>query len=342
MTQNENRPHTGPAGRRDGGKGGGGKDVQRRRNLLFFCTRGRQFADFQEMSRRIRARAPDIAPFVFTTRAAVRPLLAAPWLGLRPTVSIEMDGRKHRPRVIRGTRFGHSGFGGKVNEYKRIEAQGLPLPKWTEIVPETSLDPAEWGPYVVVKPSRGARGAFVRIFKTGRVRFRPCSEYPEDHPGRRGPMLAQRFVYSGPWPVSYRVLTYFGVPVSACRYEGRHDMAPLEGADGIKKAGGGLSIVAPARGCTITLADDPDILDLARRTHAAFPEIPSLGIDIVRDRQTGKLYLMELNSAGDSWLFSNDAGLEIQAQFGFDFYTQFNALDLIADRSIEIARERAY
>ena len=31
----------------------------------------------------------------------------------------------------------------------------------------------------------------------------------------------------------------------------------------------------------------------------------------------------------------------MQAQFGFDFYPQFNALDVIADRSIEIAREDA-
>ena len=154
-------------------------------------------------------------------------------------------------------------------------------------------------------------------------------------------MIAQEFIYTGQWPISYRVLTYFGVPLMACRYDGRRDQAPLESADGIRAAGGGLSIVAPARGCTITLADDPDILELARRTHQAFPTIPSLGIDIVREAKTGRLYLMEINGGGNSWALTSDAGKEIQAQFGIDFYTQFEALDAIAERSIEIARQHA-
>jgi hypothetical protein len=311
------------------------------RNLVFFCTRGNQTADFREVSRRIRARASDIAAFVFTTRAAVRPMLAAPWLVLRPTVSLEMDKRLSRPRTLRGVRLGHTGPSGKIAQFRHIEAHGLPLPEWTEIAPGTTLDPAHWRSYVVVKPSHGGRGAYVVMQRTGRVRFRPPAEFPEGHPGREGPMLAQRFIYTGRWPVSYRVLTYFGIPLLACRYDGRRDLAPLESADGLKQAGGGLSIVAPARGCTISLANDPDVLELARRTHEAFPTIPSVGIDIVREEGTGKLYLIEINCGGNSWSLTNDSGKEAQAEFGFDFYKQFNALDLIVERSIEIAREYA-
>lgn len=310
------------------------------RNLLFFCTRGQQFADFQQVAQRIRERAPDIAPFVFTTRAAVTPILAAPWLMLRPTVSIEMDSRR-RPRIFRGRRLGHVRGMGKVAEYKQIDAHGLPLPKWLEIEPGTSLDPAEWGAYVVVKPSRGKRGAFVWTHKTGRVRFRPSSEYPEGHLGRNGPMIAQRFIHTGRWPVAYRIVTYFGKVIVAIRYEGRSDLAPLDSADGIKRAGGGLSIVASAKGSTVALSDDIEIIEIARRAHEVFPEIPSLGVDIIREAETGKLYLIEVNPGGQSWMLTNDAGQEMQTQFGIDFYTQFNALDLIADRSMEIVREYA-
>ena len=308
---------------------------------MFFCARRFQLADFQKVARLIQTRAPDIAVFVFETRAGVKPLLAAPWFMLRPTVSIELMDARRRPRIFRGVRLRHSDRYDKMQEYRELDAYGLPVPKWTEIRPGAALNPDEWGPYVVVKPSRGKRGAFVRIARTGRVRYRPTSEYAEDHPGRRGPMLAQRFIYTGRWPTSYRVCTYFGEPVCLLRYDGKRDQAPLDGADGFKASGGGLSIVASAMGSRITLPDDSDILELARRVHRVFPSIPSLGLDIVREHGTGKLYLLETNPEGLAWMLTNSAGREIQSEFGLDFYSQFGALDLIANRSIEIAREYA-
>jgi len=160
-----------------------------RLNLIFFCARRFQVDDFQKVARLIQARAPDIAVYVFETRAGVKPLLAAPWFMLRPTVSIELMDARRRLRIFRGARLRHSAHYDKMQEYRELDAHGLPVPKWTEIRPDTALDPAEWGPYAVVKPSRGKRGAFVRIARTGRVRYRPMPEYPEDHPGRWGPML---------------------------------------------------------------------------------------------------------------------------------------------------------
>jgi hypothetical protein len=89
------------------------------------------------------------------------------------------------------------------------------------------------------------------------------------------------------------------------------------------------------------LIDERDVIDLACRAHGAIPEMPSLGVDIVREHGTGALYVVEINAGGDSWALTNDSGLEMQAEFGLDFYSQFNALDAVAERSIEIAREYA-
>ncbi len=312
-----------------------------RRNLFFFCTQGKQTEDFREVARRIRERAPDIAPFVFTTRSAVRPILASACMIHRPTVSIEMDGRRNRPRILRGVRLSHGGLDGKLGQYKLFEAQGVPIPKWAEITADTSLDPKEWGPYVVVKPSRGKRGAYVWVHRTGRVRFKPPREFPEGHPGREGSMIAQKFIYTGRWPVAYRVVTFFGRVVAAVRYEGRKDLGPLNGPDKFRTTGGGISIVASAKGCAIGLTSEADVLDLARRAHAAFGKMPSLGVDIVREEGTGALYVLEINPGGQAWILTNDSGVEMQAEFGLDFYSQFGALDVIADRSIEVAREHA-
>jgi len=312
-----------------------------KRNIIFFCARRYQLADFQEVARRIRARAPDIKTYTFKTKAGVQPLLAAPFFALHPTVSIELMDARQRPRILRGTRLRHASKVNKLEEYRDLKANGLPVPEWIEIKPDARLDPHEWGPYVVVKPSLGQKGAFVRIARTKRVRFKPMSEYPAGHPGRRAPMLAQRFIYTGRWPVAYRVCTYFGRPVLMHRYDGKRDQAPLAGPDGFGQAGGGRSIVASAHGSKVTLCDDEDILDLARRVHDAFPRIPSLGLDIVREHQTGKVYIVETNPEGLGWGLTNEAGRQIQAEFGLDFYAQFDAFEVLADRSIEIAREYA-
>lgn len=313
-------------------------------NLAFYCyPRKGAVDDFREVARRIERAAPDIRAHVFRTDLSVG--WATGWLRLasRPTAYVEMDRIKWF-RPLRGRRLGHArngGIGGKLWEYPILDAAGCPLPRWTEITPTTKLDPAEWGPYVVVKPSRGGRGAYVWVNKTGRVKYKPPESFPEGHPGRRGPMLAQRFIYTGRWPTSYRVVTYFGRPILSIRYDGVREGAPLEGPDRFRDSGG-RSIVASAKGSHIELSAEPDVLALATRTHLdAFPDIPSLGHDIIREAGSGKLYLAEVNPGGESWMLTNGDGRKMQAQFNIDFYKQFGALDVIAETSIEVARRAA-
>jgi glutathione synthase/RimK-type ligase-like ATP-grasp enzyme len=307
-------------------------------NLAFYCYPKKEaIDDFRKVGALISARAPEIKVSVLSTASVLTPLPTAA-MAMRPTLSIEMDRLKWL-RPLRGTRLVHRHMG-KIKQLAALETAGLPIPKWVEIVPGTKLDPAVWGPYVVVKPSRGARGAFVRITKTGRVRYKEASEYPEDHAGRRAAMIAQQYVHTGRWPTAYRVLTYLGRPLAAIQYEGRNDLKPVGGSGGFRSAAG-ASIVASAKGCTIALTTDQDVLDLAVQAHALFPTIPSLGVDILRDASTGKLFLIEINPSGDSWMLSGTAGRGVQQQFGLNFYEQFGALDIIAEASIEAARKLA-
>jgi len=83
------------------------------------------------------------------------------------------------------------------------------------------------------------------------------------------------------------------------------------------------------------------VLELAARSHAVFPTIPSLGIDILRDEATGKLHLIEINPSGNSWLLCGTTGRSMQEQFGLNFHEQFGALDIIAEASIEATRRLA-
>lgn len=307
-------------------------------NLAFYCYPKKEaIDDFRKVGALISARAPEIRVSVLSTASVLTPLPTAA-LAMRPTLSIEMDRLKWL-RPLRGTRLVHQHMG-KIRELAVLEAAGLPVPKWVEIVPGTKLDPAVWGPYVVVKPSHGARGAFVRITKTGRVRYTAPADYPEEHAGRHSPMLAQHYVHTGRWPRAYRVLTYLGRPLMALQYEGRKDFSPLERPDGFRH-GQGESIIASAKGCTVALAADQDVLDLAVQAHAVLPTIPSLGVDILRDEATGKLHVIEINPSGNSWMLCGATGREMQEQFGLNFYEQFAALDVIAEASIEAARKLA-
>jgi hypothetical protein len=307
-------------------------------NLAFYCyPRKEAIEDFRAVGELIHARARDIKVRVISTSSIFAPLHTAT-VAFKPTLSIEMD-RIKGLQPLRGTRLVHQRLD-KVKQLAALQAAGLPVPKWVEIRPETKLEPREWGPYVVTKPARGKRGAFVRITKTGRVRYTAPADYPPDHPGRQAPMIAQQFVHTGPWPRAYRVLTYLGRPLAAVRYEGRNDLLPVDGSDGFRLAAG-ASIIASAKGCNIALAADQDVLDLAARTHALFPTIPSLGVDILRDAVTGDLFLIEINPSGNSWMLCGPAGRGAQQQFGIDFYKQLGALDIIAQVSIEAARRLA-
>lgn len=309
-------------------------------NLIFFCYPKKGAIDeFREVARRIAETNPDVAPYVYTTDADPRSFVGTLGRAFRPTLAIEMD----RPKfawLLRGRRFHHQRGIGKADELRRLEAAGLAVPKWTVLTPDTRLGREEWGAYVVVKPVFSRRGAFVWIRKVGRVRYQPPSDFPADHPGRRGGMIAQKFIYTGEWPTAYRVLTYFGSPIVAVRYDGRRDLPALEDENAFHGSGG-RSIVASAKGCTISCTADAEILDVARRASAPFPDVPSLGVDIVREAATGKLYVLEVNPGGDSWMLSSGAGRQIQAQFGLDFYAQFGALDIIAKVSADMALRHA-
>jgi hypothetical protein len=305
-------------------------------NLPFFLYPRRHGpAHFVEAARLINARHPRIKASVHSTRHLLPPAAAMLTTAFRPTLTVELD-RARLVRPLRGYRLRHILLG-KIEELRRLEAGGIPVPRWEEITPETALDPDVWGPYVVTKPTNAKRGAYVRIMRTERVRHRAPDELQSDHPGREAPMMAQEFVYTGRLPVCFRVATFLGRPVVAIRQEGTLQR-PLEGRYAFK-ATGGHNIVASAasQNTRISLFDDPEIIDLARRVHAVFPDVPTLGTDIVRDVETGKLYVLECNPFGAVWIISNGAGRRMQAQIGTDFGKQFGVVEVIAEASAEAA-----
>ena len=67
---------------------------------------------------------------------------------------------------------------------------------------------------------------------------------------------------------------------------------------------------------------DEAIIRLAESAHAAFPEIPLLGFDIVREVPSGNLFVIEANAIGWVWKF----GPQQAADYGFSFEAQFDGV----------------
>jgi glutathione synthase/RimK-type ligase-like ATP-grasp enzyme len=203
---------------------------------------------------------------------------------------------------------------------------GIAVPRWALVTPDSTPDLQGFDSYVVMKPDWSGKGADVKIMRRSRVRWRPpTTDYTKRLQGDTGNWLVQEFIYTGQQPLSYRVTTLFGQPLWAWQIQAdasrrslghRYDFRNGEG-------GGGMSIVSSGKGSVFSLIDQPEMNELARRVHQAFPTIPVLGVDMVRDIDTGQLYVIEVNAGGFTWHVSSTIGRKIQQDFAFDIDARF-------------------
>jgi glutathione synthase/RimK-type ligase-like ATP-grasp enzyme len=272
------------------------------RHLVLVHTPGFQdIQDFEEIAQKVRDLASDIEVFIVnneipssvTRRRAAR----MPTLVFSPGTLI--DFRPLRGKVYAGTAIP------KLEQLARFKAAGVPVPPSAEITPGVVLPETVFGSHIVVKPgySTASQGHHMTLVRREAVTFQPRESYPQDHPGRYGPMYAQRFVDTGECVNHHRVLTLFGTPLLAFKTSATVARAPLEAPDDVLAT---VMVKARRRDAPIErqLTHDPDILELARRCYSAIPEAPLQGIDIVREASTGRLFVLEANPGGNTWIFS--------------------------------------
>jgi hypothetical protein len=305
-----------------------GLTVLQRFNLVLTTLRDgpQTTGDLDQIARYVEAIDPRVNAVVLGNEIGHRLLHSHLWL--RPTLSIAM--KRIGARTLLPGRILTSKSLMKSGEYIRLADAGFPVPRWASITPDTVLDPDDWGPYVVEKPNFGALGAYVRIKRTGRVKYKHPDQLESTHYGRRGGLLVQEFIYTGKWPQSFRVTTLLG-KVILCYHQvtvGRGN--PLSGRWNHGKDGG-PSIVSNTKEMKVTPVRDDDVIALSEKAHrAAFPDIPLLGFDVIRDADSGKLYILECHAHGPTWPFSSDTAQGIQEANRVDFVSQFDAFKTCA------------
>jgi hypothetical protein len=219
----------------------------------------------------------------------------------------------------------------KIEEVRRLQLAGLPVPRTEILTPGLKLDPADWGEFVIVKPTdiaTSSHGLGIKLMRTSRVRYIAPADYPSGHPGRLGPMVVQQYIDTGERLTTYRLLMFFGEPLYVQLNIGAGRKVSLDADDVTIESSNVALQAADTREAHIV--DAPDVVALGRAIHAAVPEIPLKGCDFLRDGNTGKLYLIELNAGGNTWHFSSTYGQKLRDYLGPEFErqrrTQFDAL----------------
>ena len=310
------------------------------RNLILVHQPGSQdVRDFYQIASYVQEIAPDIETFIANngSRCSVTRKQAArrPTLVFSPGNLIAF--KPSRGKVYAGRPIS------KLDQMVQFQKCGLPVPEFVELRSDTIITPEEWGEFVLVKGSNSiyaSRARGMALLRTTSVAYKPQHEFPNNHPGRHGPVFLQRFINTGLHPSHCRVLTLFGHPLWAVRNTSR---VPLLSPD-ISDAELESLIISPSRdaGWSRELLFEQDVIALACRAYHAFPDIPLQACDIIRDASSKTLYLLEINPGGNTWVFSRKSTPQtIQELGGIEPASQFDAFRTAARVLVEKTRAEA-
>ena len=307
-----------------------------KKNLILVVNREWQdVADFVAIKRHIEEQAPDIEVFIASNdipssatrkRAASRPTLIFSPLRLTQF-------KPARGKVYAGARMS------KIDEMRRLTAGGMPIPAFEVLEPHTQLSEAVYGALVVVKPSYALAsfGQGIELRRTRHVQYRPPEAFPENHPGRQAPMIVQKFIDCG-YPMTCRVLTFFGEPLLTFYRKSTKPLSLPTDKDRFEQRE-----YMPSPPDRITFGTrDADFLKLAADAYRAMPEVALQACDIIREKDTGRLYLLEINPGGGTWMFSNNSAAGYRQALGVtDLTLEFDAFRTIARVLVERTRAEA-
>lgn len=301
---------------------------RRQCNLVVVINENFELAGFERVARRVSDFDPSITAVVVRDEPCQKlPLAALPTLIFAPALL------RHRP-PLQGRIFSGCPLS-KSEEYAALQKAGIAVPDWVMLGENDVPDLSRFDGYVVQKPNYGGLGAEVRLVRKGRVRWRPITTRAT---GTSSSIIIQRFIFTGQRPVNYRVNTLFGKVLYSVKHVARSQHAELSGPDDLKSRKEVGSIVASARGSEIEPCHDEEIIRLGEAAHQAFPEIPLLGFDIVREMPTGRLYVLEANAIGYVWNFT----ARQPSEYGFSIEEQFDGVRkaawILAEKTQQAAR----
>lgn len=297
-------------------------------------------ADFVDIGNRAAAHAADVRVYVISKEIPSSALPVAIWEF--PTLTVSLS--KNTPFVPLRGRLLYNRRIEKLEQTRICRLEGIPIPHCELFKPGMSLDPALWSDFVLLKPASldmTSHGNNIRVFHRSKLSEMRLEDFPLGSAARNSPMLVQRFVDTGPYPCKYRALTLCGEVLYAQFRRLLEPRPDLASSDELLQS---AQVATSGGDCEYFHDDYPDVVVLSKRVAAAFPQIPLLGIDIVRDFRSGELYVLEVNAGGNTWHFSSQLWAERRKKLpkvAEGAKSQYNAFEVAAKALIKATRRWA-
>jgi len=225
----------------------------------------------------------------------------------------------------------------KMRQAEIFWKHGIPHPHAAIYHPDRKYSEKDFGRRVIIKPVEGSHGHGLFVMET-----RHIEEYRDSLIERANnskfPFIIQRYIDTGDHIVHYRVLLLFGAVMFALKRSSIDKRPPRDfnqimtdefiQSHGVKK--------------DTEFCREPDVIEMAQRVANTISEAPIVGIDLVREAQTGEVYVIEAN-IGNTWHFSSDSGEGLRNDVGGCdvLVREFDSWNVAARRLTEVARLHA-
>ena len=223
-----------------------------------------------------------------------------------------------------------------VQQLRMLDAAGIRAPKWARLEPNTTIDPAEFGDFLIIKPTQegASLGRGITLIRTSEFEAFRDKFAPYIKSKNRSPPLVQQYIRTGDMPEHFRVLTFLGRIVSFRRSVQAAVTpihAPTKNLVLVDKVASNVGELIRE------VYKDSEIEDFALRIESVFDGAVQ-GIDILRSSDDGKLYALEINM-GNVWAFSSKLGIKSRTLIGVEtMQQQYDLFETCADAIIENAK----
>ena len=257
--------------------------------------------DLFVLREKVQKQAPDIKAFVVGRGDSAASISPEYWRRQTLTVSFGPLGAF---KPLRGGVLANRPIA-KMDQYGLMVGAGISTPRTALFEFGMKLPVEQWGEFCVLKPANldiSSSGRGLYLFRSKRLAAIQPDDLPADHLARYEKMIVQSFVDTGPRFAVYRSLTLFGEIVYQNISEAPEPHAPLASDDAVVES---IHPEPPRQLTSPRIDTDPAVMAFAASIHKAFPAVPLLGCDIVKDHGTGQPYVIEVNAGGNVWHLSS-------------------------------------
>lgn len=294
--------------------------------------------DLLIIKERISKQAPDVHTFLVGRSDRADCINHEYWRRQTLTVSFGPLGQF---KPLRGQIFANQAIP-KLEQYQHMVTAGISTPKTALFHFGMELPFEQWGEFCILKPANldiSSSGGGLYLFRSARLAAIRPEDLPVGHLARHEKMIVQSFIDTGPKFAVYRCLTLFGEIIYQNLAEAPDPHPPLVSSDQVVES----IYPEPPRSITAPRINlDADVMTFASSIYKAFPGIPLLGCDIVKDHATGKTYAIEVNAGGNVWHISSPRTRNSRSAAKIqDYIMTFKSYDKAAAALIRTTRMHA-